>query len=633
MGPLRRFCLAVAVLGLAACGGGGGGDNQQPLTLPPEPSEAPLAANSAVATVSGAEWDDTAVRKVLHTFAFGGFATDAQVSAWADMSPQAAIVEMLHFQPHNQKLSPTVANDSLNGTDRSLRALSAYWSGGNSPIPQTADHERRQYFAIPGWHGAMNTALQASATPGVNPFLHRVLIWETNYHLVANLDAGVDSRVLAQYYDTLLKSFAAGDSYEQTLAKAAASAAIAQQYKHYRNFYDLRNGVGVFSGNEDFAREFHQLFFGILGTREAVDVTPRAAGEDSYHEVVTIKNTAKMLTDMRLIGDDAVDLTFGTARHHTADLEILHSTVSGATAKNKIDALVQVAIAHPESRDNLPVIIIQGLANDALTDANKAELRALWQSLPRRDLLSFLRYYAISRQFHSPERVKYWTAMERNLLFANLSTLNQQESYLGLYDLEWLTSSDGFDVFQPTHNVFGHTTGTESSESVDLFRGLLDRQMDEYWRFARYSSQWDNYLTAVAPNWHKHWGGVVPKTAGQYRVRETAEWLWQRFLADGRANFGNLERLYVYSLLATGRDPAYYCTGNGAAGTNWDRVYTEADFGTGGAGLTCLNQLATQTLALDSSNLETRDDANHDLGLAINFMLATPFAQLQVGRN
>lgn len=40
-------------------------------------------------------WTETAVRKVLHVFAYGGQASDAQISTWAEMAPRDAIQQML----------------------------------------------------------------------------------------------------------------------------------------------------------------------------------------------------------------------------------------------------------------------------------------------------------------------------------------------------------------------------------------------------------------------------------------------------------------------------------------------------------------------------------------------------------
>lgn len=58
-----------------------------------EPS--PVELLPGLPMISDASWTETAVRKVLHIFAFGGHASDSQVQAWADMPPDRAIAEML----------------------------------------------------------------------------------------------------------------------------------------------------------------------------------------------------------------------------------------------------------------------------------------------------------------------------------------------------------------------------------------------------------------------------------------------------------------------------------------------------------------------------------------------------------
>lgn len=61
-------------------------------------------------TILQADWNETAVRKVMHAFAYGGFATDQQVQAWASMSPECAIQEILTFQNTNDLISPAGTN-------------------------------------------------------------------------------------------------------------------------------------------------------------------------------------------------------------------------------------------------------------------------------------------------------------------------------------------------------------------------------------------------------------------------------------------------------------------------------------------------------------------------------------------
>ncbi len=53
-----------------------------------------------------AAWSESPVRRVLHVFACGGAATDAQIAAWLNMAPVDAIREMLTFDAVNPRLSP-----------------------------------------------------------------------------------------------------------------------------------------------------------------------------------------------------------------------------------------------------------------------------------------------------------------------------------------------------------------------------------------------------------------------------------------------------------------------------------------------------------------------------------------------
>ncbi|HSC79951.1 MAG TPA: DUF1800 family protein, partial [Chitinolyticbacter sp.] len=621
----------VLALLLAACGGGGGDSGSDTAAPTPLPTPVPLPASSVLPPVSQAQWDETAVRNVLHTFAYGGQASDAQIQAWTQMAPQAAIVEMLTFAPFNPKLSPGHGEaDPLRASGGTLAGLSRYWSGDSSPMPSS---NRASFDYVNDWSGVQRTGLQAGITQGLNPFLHRVLFWETNYHLAVNQGAGVEQGQIVRYYDTLLNALANGESYSRVLARAAMSAAIARQYGHNRN--EFNNTSRVFRGNEDFAREFHQLFFGILGTTRPEDATPRAAGEDSYHEVVTVKNTARMLTDMTEQPQNAEELTFGTAKHHAAALEILHSQIAGATARDKIFALAEVAIRHPESEANLPVKIIQGLANDYLGEADMAQLRSYWQQQGQsKDLLAFLQTYAISAQFHQSSRAKYLTPLERNLIFLNRFALNRTESeFTSWYSpIALITWDEGFTTFSPTHNVFGHQTSEEASLSAELFKTVYNRSVDSLWRVARVDSIGDANLTEQAPGWEKNWGALAPREAdGSWRTDRVAAWLWQRFTGNSLADFGDYERLYTYSLLATGRDAGFYCTGNGAAGTNPDYVFGDADFAANAPGARCLAELADDAVALASSDSEIRKTANRRVAYAVAFLTALPQAQLLRG--
>ena len=64
------------------------------------------SGSTGLTTISSRDWGETPVRKILRAFAFGGLADDEQIGIWAGMSPEAAILEMLTFDPVNPLLSP-----------------------------------------------------------------------------------------------------------------------------------------------------------------------------------------------------------------------------------------------------------------------------------------------------------------------------------------------------------------------------------------------------------------------------------------------------------------------------------------------------------------------------------------------
>jgi hypothetical protein len=76
-------------------------------------------------------WTETAVRKVLHIFAYGGYASDEQITLWSEMDPQVAVREMLTFEVVNDKLSPVQDATASNGG--SLEELQSFWS---SDVPE-----------------------------------------------------------------------------------------------------------------------------------------------------------------------------------------------------------------------------------------------------------------------------------------------------------------------------------------------------------------------------------------------------------------------------------------------------------------------------------------------------------------
>ncbi|MGE0859313.1 MAG: DUF1800 family protein [Gammaproteobacteria bacterium] len=560
-------------------------------------------------TISPARWDATAVRKVMRTFAFGGHATDAQVDLWAAMAPQDAIVQMLNFDEHNLRLSPpdpALRREAMASRPQTLRSLGDYWSS-TDPSNLMPSALRRQ-FTRDARYGPMLTWMLAARVRGGNPFRHRVGFWETNHHLAVSHTSEVSNYQLVRYYDDVLAALARGDSYDEVIATAASSAAIAQQYGHrYNRYID-----GVCYCNEDFARELHQLGFGVLGT-----------GDRTYHERVSIKNTAKLLTGMRLTSREAPDDSqaevplFGSVGHINAPVPILRTMIGGANMRDDLRDLARFEIRHPESSDALPLMIVQGMADDQLSQGEAQALRRAWRAMPRKDLLRFLRAYAISTHFHSPQRARQLSSLDRFMIFANRFTDSNLEHYRDVVESWRLHLEEGFVPFEPWHEVFGHQTGAEAAASADLFRKYYARASD-----ARFAGSKQSLSGRTR---YKDWRALMPPAA-RHQVRATAEWLWQRFVADGLKNFGLLERGHVYALLTTGRDLGAELRPR-AAGT---RVMPK-DLKSG-AGLQWMKRTAARTLPLASRSPESRAAANDRVGAAVAFIIATPFMLAEEGR-
>jgi hypothetical protein len=106
-----------------------------------------------------------------------------------------------------------------------------------------------------------------------------------------------------------------------------------------------------------------------------------------------------------------------------------------------------------------------------------------------------------------------------------------------------------------------------------------------------------------------------------------AEWLWQRFIADGLKNFGTLERAYVYALLATDSD-----FNEQAAPDDEDHVFTSQELETSADLVALISNLGSRTMALDSSDAGNRKKAHERLGQAINFIAGTPYVFAEEGR-
>ncbi len=583
-----------------------------------------------------APWNETAVRKVLRVFAYGGQATDAQISTWATLPPAQAIEQMLTFDEVNPLLSPP--SDTTAKFGGSLQALQNLWASNDPANPMRPS--LRGIFPLLASDASGHRELSATALiytwvassnkRGLNPFRQRIGLFLTNYLMAVNTTK-VRPPLIRGLYDQLMQSLANDAPFQDILAEGASSAAIAMQYGHNSNTFD--NATGSFKGNDDFAREFHQLFFRINGRDFTTD----------YHENTTIENTARALTGMQIDRDpqawggsdapgdywlDRID--FGdhvdpmgnhvnnTAQHHGNDLEILGGRIHGNNAREKIFALARAAINLPESLDNLPLYVISSLADDNLSADKISGVRALWAATQPKNLLAFLRAYAISPLFLRADTYKFFNAVDRNILIYNLNTTNNADAYSNGWMPHVLLYQQGGVLFNPAHDVFGGQTGPEAADNADIFKLAYNATVDNYWFIVRYT---DKYTENGADfTWNKDWSVLIPRnTAGVFQVQETGEWLWQRFVADDLKNYGPLERAYVESFLATGTD-------FGAAVDDADPDHTfSAEQLQAEPYASYRRAHAATILNLTSSDQLTRNIANRNVGLAIDFIAATPF--------
>ncbi len=513
--------------------------------------------------VSRSSWDERAVRKVLKIFAYGGQATDQQIKTWSNMRPILAVEEMLNFSPHNPKLSPLTTDEKYvepRDSHGTLREFYQHMGSVDSNIP--VDVDERRHLGIDGYRFATTFGRMVTMR-GLNPFRQKIGFWETNYHLATNRNAGVSREQMVEYYDSIMEAHENRVPYHEVMGVAAKSAAVAMQYGHRRNQWVQRwvNGerIYVLEGNDDFAREIHQLFFGIFGV------------DDPNHEDITIGNTAKMLTDMRVPYIDdfgfANHVTFETDQHHRDEfgpLQILGRDITGFDAAEKIDNLMPISISHPESLSNLPVYIISTLADDSMTNAKRELVRNAWAALgDNKDFLTFIRAYALSDMFHSPEHIKYFSSFDRAYYIANKFNIDNIEAYIGNdynggragKEIENVFDGDNAsEAFEPLHNVFGGQTSLEASDSSVAFEKNYNRSAtQESWMFYNeYPVDCESCDQGLG--WTKDWTKVIPSSNGTYLVEDVARWLWLHIVGN-LDNYTALERAHLVSILGAKRLP------------------------------------------------------------------------------
>ncbi|MEM7169770.1 MAG: DUF1800 family protein [Pseudomonadota bacterium] len=609
-----------------------------------EPESSNATASNGFKPIRKKDWGKPQVRKVLHAFAFGGFASDAQIRKWSEMPPRKAIKQMLNFKIVNRELSKPEA--WINGQNGTLADLQDLWGSnvGANPVRRDRYHEytflNDERTGVRGWV-LPYVWVQATNTRGVNPFLHKVALYLTNYHMAISLE-NAGAGLMRQYYDDFIIGLNKGKTFTQLQYIGARSAAVANAYGHQYNA--IWNGE--FHGNDDFAREFHQLFFRIQGETE----------DREYHENVTIENTARVLTGMRVdldpnaygiqsgwgsyVGpirftdhnDPAGRFLQNRRTHKKACLEVLNDgatgserkNICGANASEKLKRLVNVASRHPEAKANIPVKIIRFFGDDNLNKRKIQQIRAEWKSMKQKDLLNFLREYAISRIFHQPNTFKYRNSFDRVLIAKNMNTLSNEESFARHVRADWRLNNQQARIFSPIANVFGGQTGQQAASNQSLFRRAYADNVNSPWYFNDVDVD-RTPENGLPRDWVKNWAKTMPGPENlRRRVKNVGEWLWKRFTGDRGDNFELLARAQVFSILATGRDFGYRAYEAGYI-SDMNQILTADDIRSNPDLVALHNSHKKTKMVLNDRRLDVRKLWNRRVGTAVNFITATPF--------
>ena len=157
----------------------------------------------------------------------------------------------------------------------------------------------------------------------------------------------------------------------------------------------------------------------------------------------------------------------------------------------------------------------------------------------------------------------------------NATTLDNEESFAKPFFLGPAVPmlQQNALVFAPIRDVFGGQTGNDAANDRFGFRSALNQNVDspealgtteQYYRLAE---------DGVPSVWRKDWSTVIPpNAAGEYVVGDVAQWLWQRFIADGGANFDAIAQAQVHALAGHGFDFAAVVDRN-----DLDALYSSED--------------------------------------------------------
>ena len=591
-----------------------------------------------LSTVKKSNWDETHVRRVLRVFAYGGHASESQINTWSRMQANDAVAEILTFDFNNEKLSPS--EDATADYCHSLVALQDFWGSDDPDNPLRWDDRIRYSHLYTGTSlrddNYQRTYTLAVSTRGCNPFLYKTAFYLSNYHGSIHERNSGDA-LIRDYFDDYMAVLNSGADFVEVLTAGASHAAVARAYRHDGN--RVRSN-GSFVGNEDFAREYLQLFFGILGTTIDSD----------YYETTMIKNNARVLTGMAvdqdpanfgsddasdwylspIIFDNHTDLRGNNKNNfsnHNADcLEVLFTDICGTTAAEKLQALGPIAAAHEESMLNTPVKIISFFADDNLDESKITQIRVTWED-SNNDLLAFLQAYASSTAFHDESTFKYFTAFDRNLNIQNANFLTNEGIFATKY---WRNAHDrmrrqGMEIFRPIRNVFGHQTGVDALNNPFIFRDAFFSNWFDPGALSDVRLSYTLSDGGPTEEWVKDWSAVVPvDKKGRRYVEDVADWLWNRFIGDDGKNFDTIARAQVQALLAEGVD---FALSVDPGNTDPDTFYTSAEISGGDPVASSKNQDNART----QMDLST-DEGNIRIGLAVNFISMTPYSFAMEGK-
>jgi len=483
------------------------------------------------------DWNVNAIKKVLNTFTYGITASEEQILVWSNMQPREAIEEIINMSGYNKKLKDS-GDGFLSEEEARLEFIVQKM---DERYPGSAFRFESRLSK-----GELISPLIMDNT-NYNSFRLKLGLWEVNYHQVINsmIDALFSLNVY-NYFDNIAEGIEHNINYEKILAASAISTPIMLMYGQTSNKYVNEK----FNVNDDFARELHQLFFGILGD-----------GYNKYYENITIENTAKILTGMRqsyksyttisgtkTINAPTYNIEETPEKHFIGSLNILGEEISQSSIKEAIDKIAHVAIRKNESMTNLPIMIINGLADSNIEKNKENRQRAMneWKAnIENIDILKFIQSYAISYEFHSEKRFRTLSSLDRLAKTYNLLNFEGKKPYkYNTITVE--LKKENYQLFFPAKGVFGNLTGEDIKTNSTVFTAFYNRAANRKYTNLYKDTNFANMIDKDIDN----------------NVKDISAFIWNRFIGDNLKHFGLMEKLHVYSLLLYGKSYNDYAMTN-----------------------------------------------------------------------